>query len=71
MQRIAVTESADDVNEPFRSPCIRICCLDDQDICLGCYRSLADILNWQNASNEEKQRILELCKLRKAERSAQ
>jgi uncharacterized protein len=28
------------------SPCVRNCCLDDNDICVGCYRSLAEITRW-------------------------
>ncbi|MBT2912746.1 DUF1289 domain-containing protein, partial [Vibrio anguillarum] len=28
-----------EVEEP-KSPCIRQCCLDEMDICLGCFRSL-------------------------------
>ncbi len=47
------------------SPCIRNCCLNDQDICLGCYRSLHEILIWQAASVEEKQKILRNCAERK------
>ncbi|MGZ8185918.1 MAG: DUF1289 domain-containing protein [Methylobacter sp.] len=27
------------------SPCIRNCCLNNDDICLGCFRSLHEIIN--------------------------
>ena len=47
------------------SPCTHNCCLNDQDICLGCYRSLREILFWQSASAEEKQMILRNCAERK------
>ncbi len=47
------------------SPCIRNCCLDNDDICMGCYRSLREILIWQAASAEEKQKILHNCAERK------
>lgn len=45
---------------PFEvaSPCIRSCCLDKTDICLGCYRSLDEILGWSKAPVEEKKAIL-------------
>jgi predicted Fe-S protein YdhL (DUF1289 family) len=33
------------------SPCVRNCCLNEQDICLGCFRSLDEIRQW-NASTE-------------------
>lgn len=39
---------------PVASPCMRNCCLDDQDICLGCFRSLAEIIAWGGASNAER-----------------
>lgn len=41
------------------SPCIRQCCLNEQDICLGCFRSLDEILAWGHADPAQKQRILE------------
>ncbi|PHS66657.1 MAG: DUF1289 domain-containing protein [Thalassobium sp.] len=47
------------------SPCIRNCCLDNDDICMGCYRSLREILIWQAASAEEKHKILRNCAERK------
>lgn len=40
------------------SPCIRNCCLDDQDICLGCFRSMEEILQWGDASDQRRQEIL-------------
>ncbi len=42
------------------SPCIRNCTLDDDDICLGCFRSLDDICAWGGASNEQRREMLEL-----------
>lgn len=58
---------ADDANEPdggVPSPCVRNCCLDENDICLGCYRSLSEILRWGEAKEEEKRAILVKCRLR-------
>lgn len=40
------------------SPCVRNCCLDDNDICVGCYRSLQEIVGWGSATEEEKRRTL-------------
>ncbi len=42
-----------------RSPCISVCVLDDNDICVGCYRSAEEVSDWFLASNEEKRAILE------------
>ena len=38
---------------------VRNCCLNDDDICLGCGRSLREITAWSVASDEVKKRILE------------
>ncbi|NOH80542.1 DUF1289 domain-containing protein [Vibrio sp. RE86] len=51
--------------EPPANPCIRHCCLDCDDICLGCFRTLEEILNWSQSSLKEKQRIIQRCNERK------
>jgi len=35
-------------------PCVRRCCLDDTEVCLGCYRSLAEILSWRTWTAAER-----------------
>lgn len=40
------------------SPCVRNCCLNEQDICLGCFRSLTEITSWSQVSDEDKQAIM-------------
>ena len=52
---------------PLSSPCVRNCCLGKNDICLGCFRSLDEILLWglADTSSEEKQNILDKVKERK------
>lgn len=42
----------------IESPCIRNCCLNDENVCMGCYRSLTEIMEWGQASNEERRNIL-------------
>ncbi|ENM3943723.1 DUF1289 domain-containing protein [Vibrio cholerae] len=42
----------------YKSPCVRHCCLDDKDICIGCGRTLDEICRWSSATNSEKQEIL-------------
>jgi len=44
--------------ETIDSPCVRNCCLNEDDICLGCGRSLQEIVRWSNSSNVDKQAIL-------------
>lgn len=47
------------------SPCVRQCCLDDDNTCLGCFRTLSEITGWSQADAEERERILERCAQRK------
>jgi predicted Fe-S protein YdhL (DUF1289 family) len=52
------------------SPCVRDCCLDENEVCMGCGRTLQDILQWHAASDEEREAILLAAKARVAERRA-
>ena len=49
----------------IKSPCIKNCCLDTEDICMGCFRHLSEITAWQGASSDKKQQILERAQSRK------
>ncbi|QLE98648.1 DUF1289 domain-containing protein [Neptunomonas phycophila] len=51
------------------SPCVRRCCLDDKDICIGCLRSLSEIRSWPQADEPAKKRILANVERRKANTS--
>ena len=44
--------------EIIRSPCVNICFLEDDDICVGCYRHSDEITEWSAASNDRKKEIL-------------
>jgi len=48
------------------SPCQKKCCLDDNDICLGCFRSLDEITRWVKANTEERLEIIIKAKSRKS-----
>lgn len=48
------------------SPCVRNCCLNDDDICLGCGRSYQEILDWHGAEDAQRQQILQLASERLA-----
>jgi predicted Fe-S protein YdhL (DUF1289 family) len=52
------------------SPCIRNCCLDEKDVCLGCGRTLAEIRDWSTADDLERSRVLERAAVRRGERAA-
>lgn len=49
----------------IESPCVRNCCLNDEDICLGCFRSLREITRWGTVDDHGKQLILESVAQRK------
>ncbi|HEX5841705.1 MAG TPA: DUF1289 domain-containing protein [Pseudomonas sp.] len=46
---------------PLASPCVHICALDDEDICIGCQRSVAEITRWSRMDNTERRQVLLLC----------
>ena len=47
------------------SPCISVCMLDDDDICMGCYRSAEEIADWFLADADQKREILGRCRERR------
>ncbi|WJG10829.1 DUF1289 domain-containing protein [Aliiglaciecola sp. LCG003] len=57
------------IDKSIPSPCIRNCCLDRQDICVGCFRSIDEILRWSNASFNQQQQIMKAAELRKNTRN--
>ncbi len=47
---------------PFRailSPCTGVCCLDEQGLCEGCYRTGNEIACWSQMSDDERLRLME------------
>jgi uncharacterized protein len=42
------------VDTTIVSPCVRKCCLNETDVCLGCGRLLAEITGWMEFTAEEK-----------------
>ncbi|MBQ4878755.1 DUF1289 domain-containing protein [Pseudoalteromonas luteoviolacea] len=63
-----MTNKTSKSKEQYPSPCIRNCCLDSRDICIGCLRSIDEIVGWGGKSDDEKQQILSRCKLREQQR---
>ncbi|MCA6065308.1 DUF1289 domain-containing protein [Thalassolituus marinus] len=43
---------------PVRSPCVSICALDDNDVCVGCYRTGQEISSWGRFSDDERREVL-------------
>jgi predicted Fe-S protein YdhL (DUF1289 family) len=46
------------------SPCTRVCCLDDQDVCIGCGRTMTEICEWSLSSEERRLQIADKAKAR-------
>jgi uncharacterized protein len=46
------------------SPCVDICRLDAQGLCVGCRRTLGEIAEWPRASEARRREILHDLKLR-------
>jgi len=40
------------------SPCVRNCCLDENEVCMGCGRHINEILAWHQSSGKEREEIL-------------
>ena len=59
-----------DAGKRVASPCVRNCCLDDDDVCMGCFRTLKEICGWSESSDEERLEILKRCSERQAHKAA-
>jgi uncharacterized protein len=57
------------IDDPIPSPCVRNCCLDDEEICLGCHRSLDEIKEWGIADQARRRAILQDAAQRKQVRA--
>lgn len=49
------------------SPCISVCALDEDDVCIGCFRSAKEIGEWGRVDNDGKREILKNVARRMAE----
>lgn len=46
------------VVDKVRSPCVSICALDQNDVCIGCQRTGEEILRWTMMTDEERREVL-------------
>jgi len=42
------------------SPCVGVCALDDDGLCLGCHRTSAEIAQWPQMNDDERLRLMEI-----------
>jgi predicted Fe-S protein YdhL (DUF1289 family) len=52
--------------EAVPSPCVDICRLDAQGLCVGCRRTIDEIAEWPRASDARRREILRELELRAA-----
>ncbi|MED5606886.1 MULTISPECIES: DUF1289 domain-containing protein [Pseudomonas] len=46
---------------PVASPCVYVCTLDEQDLCIGCQRTADEITRWGRMDNDERREVLRQC----------
>jgi hypothetical protein len=46
---------------PVASPCVHVCALDEEDVCIGCQRTVAEITRWSLMDNNERRAVLGQC----------
>lgn len=51
----------------MQSPCVARCGLNDDEICMGCFRHIDEIVAWGNASEIKQQQIWQNLTQRKAQ----
>jgi predicted Fe-S protein YdhL (DUF1289 family) len=52
------------VNTVIETPCVRLCTLDQRDICVGCKRTRNEIMRWRAMSDAERRQIMARLPLR-------
>ena len=48
----------------IESPCIKLCSIGQDNICIGCGRTREEIASWTHLSDEDKQRVKDLAQQR-------
>lgn len=46
------------MSDTISTPCVRNCCLNDKDVCLGCGRTLQEITGWRAMTEAQRQAIM-------------
>ncbi len=49
------------------SPCVSVCLLNDEDVCVGCFRSAGEITDWVMLDDPARRQVLELSRERMRE----
>ena len=54
-----------DQDQAIVSPCIRLCTLNEHDVCLGCGRTMQEICDWRAMDPVVRNQALERARLRR------
>ena len=49
------------------SPCIKVCVLDAQQVCVGCGRTLEEIAQWSGMSEEQRGQVVDRARQRRSQ----
>lgn len=52
------------VTEIVPSPCVSVCALDEDDVCVGCYRTGMEISQWGRLNVEQQRLVVQRTHLR-------
>ncbi len=50
---------SDSRSTPTKSPCIGVCELDTRKVCLGCSRTIEEIVGWIDMDESQKRAVVE------------
>jgi len=48
----------------MKSPCVRLCSLNEDGLCLGCGRLVNEITSWSAYSEERRDEVMQACEER-------
>ncbi|AGN11289.1 DUF1289 domain-containing protein [Simiduia agarivorans] len=55
------------MTEVVKSPCISVCALNDDDVCIGCMRTVEEITGWRSMTERERAEVMERVRHRQRE----
>lgn len=63
-----MTDHAAPLSAKPTSPCIQVCTLDDDQVCIGCGRNIDEVIAWTRLTDAQKWVVLTQSAQRKAQR---
>lgn len=57
-------------SDEIDNPCIRHCCLNEHDVCVGCFRHYEEILAWRSMDKQAKIAVKEKASIRQSKSSS-